>query len=99
MVTKRLTRLAVALGLLVFTSVPPATPQTVAGAEWLISRAAAGRPGGQLVVIERAEPRTLNPVIAVDAPSKDVLGSTTADLIHFDRETQQPQPSLARSWT
>ena len=29
-----------------------------------------GRPGGQLVVIQRTEPRTLNPVIAIDSPSQ-----------------------------
>lgn len=97
--TRRLALLAAALSLLLFTSAQPAIAQTTATPEWLLSRADVGRPGGQLVVIERAEPRTLNPVIAVDAPSKDVLGRTTADLIHFDRETQQPQPALARSWT
>jgi peptide/nickel transport system substrate-binding protein len=70
-----------------------------AGAEWLVSRADVGRPGGQLVVIERSEPRTLNPVIAVDSPSNDVIWRTMADLIHIDRETQRTEPALARSWT
>jgi peptide/nickel transport system substrate-binding protein len=70
-----------------------------AGAEWLVSRADVGRPGGQLVVIERSEPRTLNPVIAIDSPSKDVIWRTMADLIHIDRETQRTEPALARSWT
>jgi len=88
-----------AAGALVCTYTLSAAPQTSAAPEWLVTRADEGRSGGQLVVIERAEPRTLNPVIAVDAPSKDVIARTTADLIHFDRETQQPQPALARSWT
>ena len=57
-----------------------------------------GRSGGQLVVIERAEPRTLNPAIAIDSPSKDVIWRTMADLIHINRETQQTEPALARSW-
>ena len=97
--TGRFTGLALALGLFVAAGVRAAAPQAEPAAQWLVSHADVGRPGGQLVVIERAEPRTLNPVIAVDAPSKEVVARTTADLIHFDRETQQPQPALARSWT
>jgi peptide/nickel transport system substrate-binding protein len=91
--TRRLAGLTAALALLTVT----VTGQ--AGVEWLVSRAEVGRPGGQLVVIERTEPRTLNPVIAIDIPSKDVILRTTADLIHIDRETQQAEPALARSWT
>jgi peptide/nickel transport system substrate-binding protein len=70
-----------------------------AGVERQVSRAEVGRFGGQLVVIERAEPRTLNPVIAIDGPSKDVVWRTMADLIHINAETQQTEPALARSWT
>ena len=70
-----------------------------AGVDRLVSRAEVGRSGGQLVVIQRAEPRTLNPVIAIDSPSRDVVWRTMADLIHINRETQQTEPALARSWT
>ena len=70
-----------------------------AGAERFVSRAEVGRSGGQLVVIQRTEPRTLNPVTAVDSPSRDVMRRTIADLIHINRETQQLEPALARSWT
>ena len=70
-----------------------------AGADRLVSAAEVGRSGGQLVVIERAEPRTLNPVIAIDIPSRDVVWRTMADLIHVNRETQQTEPALAKSWT
>ena len=69
-----------------------------AGVDRLVSGAEVGRSGGQLVVIQRAEPRTLNPVIAIDIPSKDVVWRTMADLIHINRETQQTEPALARSW-
>ena len=69
-----------------------------AGVDRLVSGAEVGRSGGQLVVIERTEPRTLNPVIAIDSPSKDVVWRTMADLIHINRETQQTEPALARSW-
>ena len=64
-----------------------------------VSRAEVGRSGGQLVVVQRTEPRTLNPITAVDSPSRDVLRRTTADLIHVNRETQQLEPALAKSWT
>ncbi len=57
-----------------------------------------GRAGGRLVFALRSEPKTLNPVVAVDASSKDVLGRMTADLIHIERQTQRTVPALAQSW-
>ena len=79
----------------------PSTVQAQAALqpEVLVSRAEAGRFGGQLVVAQRAEPRTLNPVIAVDGPSKDVARLTMGDLVHINRSTQQTEPALAKSWT
>ena len=86
-----------ALALLALTTTGHASQQTV-NTEWLISRAEVGRAGGQLVVVERAEPRTLNPVVAIDSASKDVVWRMMGDLIHIDRETQQSEPALAKSW-
>jgi peptide/nickel transport system substrate-binding protein len=97
--TRRLAALTLALSLVFATGARLASQQAAAATEWLVSRAEVGRSGGQLVVVERAEPRTFNPVVAIDAPSREILARTTADLIHIDRETQQPQPALARSWT
>jgi peptide/nickel transport system substrate-binding protein len=58
-----------------------------------------GKPGGRLVVSLRAEPKTLNPLTAVDAPSREViLGAMQADLIHINRATQLTEPALAKSW-
>jgi len=57
-----------------------------------------GRGGGALVVAAR-EPKTFNPLVAVDAPSRDVIWRTQADLIHINRETQRTEPALAASWT
>lgn len=54
--------------------------------------------GGRLTVAERAEPKTLNPIIAVDVPSKEIIGTLMADLVHINRETQQAEPALAESW-
>jgi peptide/nickel transport system substrate-binding protein len=58
-----------------------------------------GRAGGALVVAARAEPKTLNPIAALDVPSRDVIWRMHADLIHINRETQRTEPALARSWT
>ena len=57
-----------------------------------------GRAGGRLVVSLRAEPKTLNPVLAMDAPSKEVIGAMQADLVHINRRTQLTEPALAKSW-
>ncbi len=55
--------------------------------------------GGVLRVVQRAEPKTFNPVIALDAPSRDVLRRVHADLISIDRDAQKTVPALAESWT
>jgi len=70
-----------------------------AAPDLLIATGEAGRYGGSLVVLERAEPKTLNPVTALDVPSRDVIRRMTADLITINRRTLQTQPSLAKSWT
>jgi peptide/nickel transport system substrate-binding protein len=57
-----------------------------------------GHHGGRLVVALRAEPRTLNPIAAVDAPSKDVIGRISGDLIHINRLTHATESALAKSW-
>ena len=57
-----------------------------------------GAYGGTLVVAQRAEPKTLNPAVASDGPSRDVIGRMMADLIHINRVTQKTEPALASSW-
>ncbi len=57
-----------------------------------------GNYGGTLVVGQRSEPKTLNPVLAADAPSREVIGRINADLIHINRYTQKTEPALASSW-
>jgi peptide/nickel transport system substrate-binding protein len=78
----------------------PRSPQeTKAGEELLTLPGEIGRGGGRLVVSLRAEPKTLNPVTAVDAPSREViLGAMQADLVHINRTTQLTEPALAKSW-
>lgn len=76
-----------------------AGPPTGEAGDFLETHREAGRPGGRLVVALRAEPRTLNPLSAIDHPSLTVVRRLTADLIHVDRSTQRTVPGVARSWT
>ncbi len=57
-----------------------------------------GRYGGHLVVGQRSEPKTLNPVTATDAVSREVFERLHADLIGINRGTQKAEPALAKSW-
>jgi peptide/nickel transport system substrate-binding protein len=69
------------------------------GTEYLISHAEPGIAGGRLVVAQRAEPKTLNPVVLLDQPSREVVHRLNGDLIHINRNTQMTEPALAKSWT
>lgn len=69
------------------------------GEELLVSNHPLGHYGGRLVIAQRSEPKTLNPVTAADAPSREVIGRITADLIHINRATQLTEPALAKSWS
>jgi peptide/nickel transport system substrate-binding protein len=57
-----------------------------------------GEAGGRLVVALRSEPKTLNPILSIDATSREVIGAMNADLVHIDHETQRTEPALAKSW-
>ena len=57
-----------------------------------------GQAGGRLVVALRSEPKTLNPVLAVDEPSREVIRCLSADLIHINRASLKTEPALAKSW-
>ena len=64
----------------------------------MIADGAPGHTGGRLVVALRSEPKTLNPAMAVDETSRDVIRCLTADLIHINRWSLKTEPSLAKSW-
>jgi peptide/nickel transport system substrate-binding protein len=74
-------------------------PPALAAEDVLVSRAEIGTRGGQIVISQRVEPKTFNPVTAVDIVSREVIRCTSADLIHINRETQQTEPALAKAWT
>lgn len=64
----------------------------------LVLPGVAGRTGGRIVVSLRSEPKTLNPLTALDAPSREVIAVMQADLVHINRATQLTEPALAESW-
>ena len=75
-------------------------PQAIrAGEEVLRTDNPVGGYGGKLVAALRPEPKTLNPVIAIDASSFDVIRRLSADLIHINRLSQRTEPALAKSWS
>jgi peptide/nickel transport system substrate-binding protein len=53
--------------------------------------------GGALVVAQTSEPKTFNPVMAVDQGTRDVLSVLSADLVHINRLTLRTEPALAKS--
>jgi peptide/nickel transport system substrate-binding protein len=70
----------------------------VPGEDALVVEGETGRPGGRLVIALRSEPKTLNPLSAVDRTSKEVLACLMSDLIHINRYSQKTEPALARKW-
>ena len=58
-----------------------------------------GRSGGTLTVSQRSEPKTLNPLTALDVSSKTIIDLMHADLVHINRYTQRAEPALAKWWT
>ena len=73
--------------------------QAIAQEDLLRTTSEPGTPGGKLVIAQRSEPRTLNPILTVDQNSLGVLGRMMGDLIHINRATQKTEPALAKSWT
>ena len=57
-----------------------------------------GHVGGRLAVALRSEPKTLNPIQALDETSREVIAGLSADLIHINRASQKSEPALAKSW-
>jgi peptide/nickel transport system substrate-binding protein len=76
----------------------PLPQQVQKGEELQVASSDVGEYGGTLVVGQRGEPKTLNPVLAADAPSREVTGRMMADLVHINRVTQKTEPALATSW-
>jgi peptide/nickel transport system substrate-binding protein len=97
---KVITRLTLLVCLLagVCLAVGPAPEKPNPGEELERAAQVSGHYGGNLTIGGRAEPKTLNPVIATDAISREVTGRLMADLIDINRSSQQTEPALAKSW-
>jgi peptide/nickel transport system substrate-binding protein len=76
-----------------------ATAQTATQEDLFHTTSEAGIRGGKLVIAQRSEPRTLNPVVAIDQNALGINARLQADLIHINRATQKTEPALAKSWT
>ncbi len=76
----------------------PAPQPITSGEELAVADGTIGNYGGRLVTALRSEPKTLNPVTALDGPSRDVIGRMVADLLHINRATQQVEPALVKGW-
>jgi peptide/nickel transport system substrate-binding protein len=76
----------------------PAPQPLQRGEDVQVDSVSPGSYGGRLVVGQRAEPKTFNPVMAIDVPSREVIGRMMADLIHINRITEKTEPALATSW-
>ena len=72
--------------------------QKSAKEELLVLPGEVGKRGGRIVFALRGEPKTLNPLIAADTRSREVIGIMQADLVHINRATQLTEPALAKSW-
>lgn len=66
--------------------------------DYAVEKGSPGTEGGTLVVALRTEPKTLNPVLSVDATSREIIGALNADLVHINRASQHTEPALAKSW-
>jgi peptide/nickel transport system substrate-binding protein len=73
--------------------------QAAAQEDLLHTTSEPGIRGGKLVIAQRSEPRTFNPIVAVDQNSYGVNARLQADLIHINRATQKTEPALAKSWS
>jgi peptide/nickel transport system substrate-binding protein len=96
---RRLFAIAVAIACPCVSAAARPSASDLPAGDALITQNAPGRPGGRIVVALRSEPKTLNPVLAQDAASRDVIRCLTADLIDINRATQKTEPALAKSWT
>jgi peptide/nickel transport system substrate-binding protein len=80
------------------TSARAAQTEPASHPEYMVEHDPVGRTGGRLVISLGAEPKTLNPVMALEQPSRDVIGLLMADLVHINRGSQLTEPALAKSW-
>ena len=77
---------------------PSLVAQATGGEDVLTTPGDLGQRGGRLVASLHSDPKTLNPVTAVDAYSKQIIGLLFSDLIHINPYTEHSEAALAKSW-
>lgn len=68
-------------------------------ADVMVTSNAPGPSGGTITVAVRSDPKTLNPVLAADETTREIIDCMNADLIHINRQTQKTEQALAKSWS
>lgn len=58
-----------------------------------------GKAGGRLVLTVQGNPRTFNPLLAVDPASEAVVRLLFSSLVTVNFASQEPEPGLAESWS
>jgi peptide/nickel transport system substrate-binding protein len=57
-----------------------------------------GKSGGEIITATTSEPDTFNPIVAVESDAQAFNQLMGAGLTRLNLKTQQPEPSLAKSW-
>ena len=96
--SRRLARIGLFLCVIVRAWALPAVEPVRPGEEVFVSAGTQGVYGGRLTIGQRSEPKTLNPILASDAISREVIHRIMADLVHINRASQRTEPALAKSW-
>jgi peptide/nickel transport system substrate-binding protein len=65
----------------------------------LVSQAEPGQPGGTFRIALPFSPKTLNPLLAGDGLSDNILRLLHGSLVNLNWITQEPGPGLAESWS
>jgi peptide/nickel transport system substrate-binding protein len=65
----------------------------------LVATCNPGIPGGRLVIAEPGDPKTFNPITAMESSSVDINRFLFAGLLGYDSASQEIEPGLADWWT
>ncbi len=65
----------------------------------LVSQAEPGQPGGRFTIALPFAPKTLNPLMAGDGLSDNIIRLLQSSLVNLNWTNQEPMPGLAESWS
>jgi len=64
----------------------------------LVAQSEPGQPGGRFTIALTTDPKTFNPLVAIDMGSDAIVRLLFGSLINLNWLTQEPGPGLAESW-